>query len=58
MADWGPCQRVGEFAQYLGLQGILAPSATGMGIVIVVFEARVRPDQLELVSTRPMDSYR
>jgi hypothetical protein len=29
-----------------------------MGIVIVVFEARVRPDQLELVSTRPMDSYR
>jgi RES domain-containing protein len=55
---WEPCQRVGELAHYLGLQGLLAPSATGLGIVVVVFEGRVRIGQLDVLSTHPMQSYR
>lgn len=32
-----PCQHVGEAAQHLGREGILAPSATGSGQVLAVF---------------------
>jgi RES domain-containing protein len=53
-AAWGPCQRVGEAAHFLGFQGILAPSATGMGSVLAVFEPRLRRGQLVLARTETL----
>jgi RES domain-containing protein len=46
--DWGPCQLVGEGAHFLGAAGLVAPSATGLGLTIAVFETRVR-GQLAIV---------
>lgn len=55
--DMEACQRIGEAASYLGYEGIAAPSATGTGLVIAVFEEHVGPDQLKLVRTEdlPLD---
>ena len=36
------CQRVGEAAHRLGLEGILAPSATAIGEVLAIFELNLR----------------
>lgn len=49
----GPCQEVGAAALYLGLQGVVAPSATGIGFVLAVFEPSVDRGQLLHVETRP-----
>ena len=38
------CQRVGEAAHKLGLEGILAPSATGVGEVLAVFDLNLKND--------------
>lgn len=40
--DRSPCQLVGEAAHFLGAAGVVAPSATGLGLTIAVFETRVR----------------
>jgi len=40
--DLRRCQAVGEAAHYLGLEGLLAPSAVGQGDVLVVFYSRLR----------------
>ena len=40
--DWSPCQLVGQAAHFLGASGLVAPSATGEGLTIAVFETRVR----------------
>lgn len=56
-ADRSICQRVGELAHYLGLQGVHAPSASGAGVVLAAFEPTIRPNQLRLVTTRQMSSY-
>ncbi len=37
------CREIGECAHYCGREGILAPSATGHGIVLAVFFERLRP---------------
>ena len=37
----GPCQRVGQVAHQLGLHGIIAPAATGLGETLAVFERRL-----------------
>jgi RES domain-containing protein len=42
--DASKCQQMGECAHYLGLEGILAPSATGAGNVLAVFFDRLRAD--------------
>lgn len=44
--DAAKCQQVGEAAHYLGLEGILAPSATGKGkgTVLAVFFDRLHAD--------------
>jgi RES domain-containing protein len=42
--DAGKCQQIGEAAHYLGLEGILAPSATGEGTVLAVFFDRRHAD--------------
>jgi RES domain-containing protein len=39
--DLVKCQQVGEAAHYLGLEGILAPSATSRGVVLAVFPDRL-----------------
>jgi len=36
--DWTSCQVVGAAAHHLDLEGILAPSATGHGEILAVFE--------------------
>lgn len=54
--DWSACQSVGETANFLGRQGVLAPSSTGIGSVIAIFEPRIRPGQLRLVESRPLAS--
>ena len=36
------CQAVGDAAHQLGLEGILAPSATGTGEVLAIFELNLR----------------
>jgi RES domain-containing protein len=41
--DLSRCQAVGEAAQYLGREGILAPSAARAGTVLAVFIDRLQP---------------
>jgi hypothetical protein len=36
------CRAIGEAANQLGFEGILAPSATGVGTVLAVFFDRLR----------------
>jgi RES domain-containing protein len=55
-ADRGRCQSIGEAAQFVGLQGVLAPSATGVGLVLAVYERQVRRGQLTVLETRPLAS--
>jgi len=51
------CQEIGEAAHHLGLEGILAPSATGSGVVLAVFVERLLPgSQLELIQTTAWSS--
>ena len=38
------CRQVAEAAQHLGLEAVLAPSATGSGTVLAVFFDRLRAD--------------
>lgn len=40
--DLRPCQVIGESAHYLGLEGLLAPSAVGPGPVLAVFYSKLR----------------
>jgi RES domain-containing protein len=42
--DASACQAVGEAAESLGREGIIAPSATGLGIVLAVFFDRLASD--------------
>jgi RES domain-containing protein len=42
--DLSAAQAVGEAAQYLGREAILAPSATGSGLVLAVFIDRLLPE--------------
>jgi RES domain-containing protein len=51
------CQQIGEAAQFLDLQAVIAPSATGVGIVIAVYERRLNRDQLTVTATRPISGH-
>lgn len=55
--DWTGCQAVGHAAWFLHAGGVLAPSATGLGLVITVFENRLQPRQLTVVSTVTLDEH-
>lgn len=47
------CQRIGEAGHKLGLEGILAPSATGTGDVLAIFELNLKNDSfVQEVGTR------
>jgi RES domain-containing protein len=50
--DRTACQAVGHAAYFLEFGGVLAPSATGIGIVATVFESRLRPGYLDVQATR------
>jgi hypothetical protein len=39
------CQRVGSAAHQLGLHGILAPAATGLGETLAVYELHLTPNE-------------
>lgn len=39
-----PCNALGDAAHYVGFEGILAPSATGVGDVLVVFWDRLKAE--------------
>lgn len=52
--DHTACQAVGQAADFLGYQGVLAPSATGTGLVLAAFEARLSPGQLQVTSSQPL----
>jgi RES domain-containing protein len=54
--DRKACQDVGEGAYFLGMQGIRAPSAVGSGLVVTVFNLRLRPAQLRVVETTELRS--
>lgn len=49
--EWTACQAVGHAAYFLNMSGILAPSATGHGLVIAAFESRATPGQITLTET-------
>lgn len=53
-SDWTVCQQIGHAAWFLGLQGVIAPSASGVGHVATVFEGRMDPGQLTVVSSEPL----
>lgn len=52
--DWTACQAVGEAAHFLDFQGVLAPSATGHGLVLAVFETRLQTAQLTVTNSRQL----
>lgn len=54
--DWTACQTVGHAAWFLELTGIIAPSATGHGNVVALFESRIQPDQLTVGHSEILDS--
>lgn len=56
--DWTACQAVGQATHFLGIAGIAAPSATGVGVVIAAFEDRVKANQLSHTDTVTLDRER
>jgi RES domain-containing protein len=52
--DMAASQQIGQAARYLGFEGLVAPSATGAGLAIAVFEDQIRPGQLKIVNTVPL----
>jgi RES domain-containing protein len=49
------CQEIGDAAQFLGFDGILAPSARWPCQNLVLFMDRLAPGDLELVESEPVD---
>ena len=45
------CQMVGHAAWFLRFQGILAPSASGTGMVLTLFESRLGPGSVLVKSS-------
>lgn len=52
--DWTACQAVGQAAHFLNYAGVLAPSASGVGLVLAAFENRAAPGQLTLRESVPL----
>jgi hypothetical protein len=51
VGDYARSQRIGRVAHQLGLHGIIAPAATGLGETLAVFELHLPPaEQPRLVS--------
>lgn len=52
--DWTACQSIGHAAWFLGLSGVLAPSASGRGAVLAAFESRIGPGELSVRESEPL----
>jgi hypothetical protein len=50
--NYSPCQRVGQAAHQLGLRGIIAPAATGLGETLALFEEKFEPAEYPRVVSR------
>lgn len=48
IGPWDVCQSVGHAAWFLEFAGVLAPSATGDGLTLALFEHRARPEQVRV----------
>lgn len=53
--DKTACQAVGHAAWFLEMDGVVAPSATGAGLVIALFENRLTPGQVRVTNSVPFD---
>ncbi len=51
--DWSACQSVGHASWFLAQSGLIAPSATGQGVVLAAFEERFDPGQVTLTASKP-----
>lgn len=49
IGDHDPCQRVGQAAHQLGLHGVIAPAATGLGETLALFELHLPGEELPLL---------
>lgn len=49
------CQQIGHAAWFLHFDGVLAPSATGRGDVLTLFEGRLAPGKLTLSTSEKLD---
>ena len=56
-ADWSKCQLIGETAALAGYAGLRAPSATGIGHVIVLFEALIPEGRVHLIKSEDLSPY-
>jgi RES domain-containing protein len=45
VGDYGACHRIGQTAHQLGLHGIIAPAATGIGETLALFERHLPADE-------------
>ncbi len=52
--DRSACQLVGQAAHFLGAVGVVAKSATDLGITVAVFETKMH-GELEIVTTEEID---
>jgi len=50
--EYAPCQRVGQAAHQLGLRGIIANAATGLGETLALFEEKFEPSEYPVVIAR------
>ncbi len=57
-ADMSSCQKVGDAAFYMQLQGVLTMSATGVGHILAVFEEHLEAGQLRTLGSRALSEYR
>lgn len=48
------CQEVGRLAHFLNYQGVHAPSATGEGYVLAVFQRRLDANQLKIAGSHEL----
>jgi RES domain-containing protein len=46
VGEYDPCWQVARAAHQLGLHGILAPAATGLGETLAMFEEHLTPEEL------------
>jgi hypothetical protein len=46
VGEYEPCQEVGRVAHQLGLHGVLAPAATGLGETLALFEQHLPAGEL------------
>lgn len=52
VGDYDECQRVGHVAHQLGLHGVIAPAASGLGETLALFPRHLAPSEL------PIQTYR